>query len=95
MASRSTNTLGELIQRFMADLAQYELIAPDGEQPMIQMLRDAFLQIARTPLDVMAQQGLTSAPPSYAQQGAGMPSASMPGGVPGLNTVPGPNMIPR
>ena len=80
MAARSTNSLAELLQKFAADLAQYKLIAPENELPMIQAIEDTFQQVARAPIDNMAAQGITSSPPSYAQ----------PQGVPGLNTVPGP-----
>lgn len=81
MATRSTNSLAELLQKFTADLAQYQLIAPDAEMPQIQQLQDTFLQIARAPIESMAQQGITGAPPQFAQQ---------PQGVPGQNMMPGP-----
>lgn len=80
MATRSTNSLAELLQKFTADLAQYQLIAPDAEMPQIQELQNTFLQIARAPIESMAQQGITGAPPQFAQ----------PQGVPGMNMMPGP-----
>lgn len=90
MASRTTNSLAELLQKFSADLAQYKLIAPDDELPMIQAIEDTFLQVARAPIENMAAAGTTQAPPSYAGQSYAGPQ---PGGVPGLNMVPGPNMM--
>lgn len=89
MATRSTNSLAELLQKFTADLAQYQLIAPDSEMPQIQQLQDTFLQIARAPIDSMAQQGITGAPPQFAQQGPPQ-QGPPPQGVPGMNMMPGP-----
>jgi hypothetical protein len=88
MASRSTNTLGELIERWMADLAQYKLRAPEDEMPLVAELESALMGIARRPIDDLAQSGLTQAPPSAMQQG-GMPQMPSPGGVPGVRTNPG------
>lgn len=92
MASRSTNTLAELLQRFMGDIAQYKLVAPDDEMELIAMLEDTFLQVARAPIENMAAKGLTNAPPMAPQ--AGPPMGAQPQGVPGLNMVPGPGLMP-
>lgn len=90
-AGRSTNTFAELMQRFLADLGQSKATFSDQDLAASVELETSILQMLRKPIESIASQGLTSAPP---QQGMGGDMAGMGGGMPGQGNIPAPGPTP-
>jgi len=57
MASRSTNTMVEMLQRFLADISQAKA-AMDADLPFLMQLESMVLSKLREPVVQMQQQGL-------------------------------------
>lgn len=79
MAVRSTNTMAETMQKFLADLSQAKL-AMDADLPFILQLETQIVDYLRQPVKQMEQQGML--PPGATDQGApmGAPSQAAPQG---------------
>ena len=86
MAGRSTNTFAELMQRFLADLGQFKATASESDLAASVELETVILQMLRAPIESIASQGLTSAPPEVLG-GAG-------GGMPGMGNMAAPGPTP-
>ena len=94
MAAKSTNTLQELLQRFLADLGQFKMVASDTDLASAVELETSILQMARKPIDSINAQGLTSAPPDAAMPA---PGPSVGGGQRGMPAggMPSPDELRR
>lgn len=79
MAGRSTNTYAELMQRFLADLGQSKAVFSESDLAAAVETETFILQKLRQPIESMASQGLTSAPPDVLGQG----NMGAPGPTPG------------
>ena len=98
MASRSTNTMSEMLQRWLGDLAQAKVLA-DADLPFIMELETMVIGKLRDPMTKMQEQGLlpqgqsdpmAAAPPGFV--GAGQPVG---GGVMQGNGSPNPDELRR
>jgi|694.fasta_scaffold07540_14 hypothetical protein len=76
MASRSTNTMAELLQRLLSDLAQAKVLQ-DADLPFIMELETAIVSKLRDPMMKMQEAGMLPPGPAAPQQqmfpGQGMP----------------------
>ena len=79
MAQRSTNTMVEMLQRFLSDIAQAKT-ALDADLPFLLQLESMVLGKLRDPNTQMQQAGLL--PPDGSQSPAGASPAAMPGAMP-------------
>jgi hypothetical protein len=80
MASRSTNTMAELLQRLLSDLAQAKVLQ-DADLPFIVELETQIVSKLRDPMTKMQAEGML--PPGGPQQPPMFPGQGMPlgGGV--------------
>jgi len=67
MASRSTNTMGELLQRMLADLAQAKVLQ-DADLPFIVQLETIIVSKLRDPMTKMQEAGMLPSAPQQQQQ---------------------------
>jgi len=77
MASRSTNTMQEALQKMMRDIADMKTL-PDADIPFLVTIENQVLQRMKQPVEALVQQGQLPAGDPMAQ---GMPS--MMGAAPG------------
>lgn len=96
MAARSTNTMSEMLQRWLGDLAQAKVLA-DADLPFIMELETMVIGKLRDPMTKMQEQGLLpqgqpqgGPPPGFV--GAGQPVG---GGVMQGNGSPNPDELRR
>ena len=85
MATRSTNTMAEVLQRFLGDIAQAKVLM-DADLPFLLQLETMIVDKLRDPVRQLQEQGLI---PKDGAQMAG-------GGMPGMPGMPGatPQQIP-
>jgi hypothetical protein len=102
VASKTTNTLQELLQRFLADMGQFKMVASESDLASTVELETMILQLARKPIENIQQQGLTNATPQDAGMGGMPPSpgamgnfGSAPPGGPGRQAMPSPDELRR
>lgn len=77
MATRSTNTMQEVLQRFLTDLAQAKTLM-DADMPFILGIETQIVDYLRNPIKQMQSQGLL--PQGGPQQMGGQPQMAGPGG---------------
>ena len=81
MASRSTNTMVEVLQRLLGDIAQAKT-AMDADMPFLLQLETMILGKLRDPQTQMQQAGILPSDGSQQPAGGGMPPGMMMGGPP-------------
>lgn len=83
MATRSTNTMAEVLQRFLSDIAQAKVLM-DADLPFLLQLETMIVDKLRDPVRQLQEQGLI--PRDGAPQAGGMPGmgAATPQQVPGV-----------
>jgi hypothetical protein len=86
MASRSTNTMSELLQRLLSDLAQAKVLQ-DADLPFLMEMETMIVSKLRDPQTKMQEAGLLPSAPADPMAGmAGM------GGMGGQSMFPGQGM---
>jgi len=80
--TRQTNTMEENLRKMLSGVTELKL-SDDPDWDFITGLETAVLSKLRQPLDQVAQQGLTAAPPELAMGGPGM-GGQTPGMPPGM-----------
>lgn len=99
MASRSTNTMSEFLQRMLGDLAEAKTL-PDADLQFLIQLETTILQKLRAPIDALMGQmnnGQGGQQIPQTPGGGGMPGGT-PGGAAGLAGMQGgldPQMLPQ
>lgn len=83
MGTQTTNTFQEGLQKLLKLIAELQ-VEPDADMQFCAQLQAMVVGKLREPIDRMAQQGLTAAPPQPQQQGGFGPSPAMGGGANGL-----------
>ncbi len=78
MASRSTNTMQEALQRFMREIADMKLL-PDADIPWLITVENMIIQKMKQPVEQMVQSGQLPGVPSSGEM-SGMSAGSMQGG---------------
>ena len=82
MAERSTNTMSEMLQRFVRDIADAKT-AMDADMPFLASLEEHILQYVKDPMRQMQAQGqLPQDPNAMAMGMGGMPPGGPPMGGP-------------
>lgn len=71
------------MQRFLADLGQGKATFSDDDLASAVELETSILQMLRRPIESMASQGLTSAPPQQQEMMQGQPNMAAPPPQPG------------
>ena len=90
--TRQTNTMEELLRKQLGAFADLKL-ADDADFDFITDLETRVLGKLREPIDQMAQQGLTAAPPQLAGGMGGPPPEAAPmGPPPGMGGAGDPNL---
>lgn len=83
MATRSANTMSEVLQQILGELSQAKL-APDADIEFLLTIETQILQKLRQPVqDAMQSSGLSGQPGQPPQQDPGAGMGGMPGGMPG------------
>lgn len=95
MATRSTNTMIEALQRFLQDIGQMKTLA-DADLPWLVELESMVLTKIREPLDQMQQSGALPPPPQDPGMMGGSPAgAAMGGGMMAGPQMPNPDELNR
>jgi hypothetical protein len=84
MAQRSTNTMAEVLQRFLGDIAQAKVLM-DADLPFLLSLETMIVDKLRDPVKRMEEQGLL--PPGSSMNGGGG-AMGMGGGMGGPPPMP-------
>jgi len=105
--TRQTNTMEENLRKMLSSITELKL-SDDPDWDLIEGLETSMLGYLRRPLDSMAQQGLTAAPPALAGMGmmgggqapagpAGPPvmAPTQMGGLNGRPSIPSPDELRR
>lgn len=79
MASRSTNTMAEFLQRMLGDISQAKTL-PDADLEFLVSLETGILQKLRAPIDALQGQ-------AQGQMGGGGPQQAPGGGMPGADVM--------